>query len=145
MGGPTDIERERGVRIAHWLRSGMTPPRQTVELTKAAVARLTNISPSSIGYYVNGCYDINEDRMKYPSEEHLRRLADKLRIDFSDGLAARYWTPNTPRSVYEISCVLQAGQIVRIACNGTLIRVTDNILRRLQIEAELEEGALLNE
>jgi len=95
---PTPQERERGRRIAAWIRSGMGPPHTPVELKQIDVARLSGLSPSAITSYLRGCYDRRENRIKLPTEDTIRRLAAGLGIDPARGIAARYWGEYSTRS-----------------------------------------------
>lgn len=91
-GPPSDLERERGRRVAAWIQGGMKSPLLPVELNNRDVAKLTGLSPSMIGYYVNDCYDSSEDRMKFPSDDSLEKIAKALRLSSEEGRQYRYWS-----------------------------------------------------
>lgn len=135
-GSPTELERERGRRVATWIRLGISPPKTPIDLNNADVARLTGLSQSAVGYYLNDCYDNSEDRIRLPTDETLRKLADGLHLNYDEGIAARYWLPETKPK--EESTLLSPGLLVRLSPNGKNIRLTDNLLRRIEFEAELE-------
>lgn len=93
------------------------PPHQPIELSNRDVARMTGLSPSSVGNYINDSYDPNEDRMKFPSEEAIEKLAKALRLDYREGLRARFWrdadhpvpdSPIKPESDARIPAALRA-------------------------------------
>ena len=94
-GGPTEIDKERGRRIGDWLRGGMMPPHQIIELKKSDVAKIIGMSSSMVGYYVADCYDATEDRMKFPSPEAIAKIAQKLNISEKEGMSARFWKPRS--------------------------------------------------
>lgn len=92
--GPiSDLDRERGKRVAAWIRSGMMPPHQTVEINNSELAKLLSMWPSAVGVFLNDCFDKTENRMKFPKPETIQKIAEKLDIDEQEGVAARYWFP----------------------------------------------------
>ena len=97
VGPISEVDRERGRRIAAWIRSGMDTPHQPIQFSKADVARLTGLSNSIIGYYLNDCYDNLADRMRFPKDENIQKIATALKLNYEEGLSAKNWTPKPTR------------------------------------------------
>lgn len=97
--GPIDeLEKERGRRVATWIRSGMMPPHQIVELSNRDVAKLIGKWPSAVGVWLNDCFDNHSQRMSFPAVETIRIIAEKLRLDADEGIGARYWVADAPKN-----------------------------------------------
>ncbi len=93
VGPPSEIDKERGRRVTAWIRAGITPPAMPFELKNADIARMTKISPSTVQYLMNDCYEPTEDRMKLPTDETLEKLANGLKLSLTEGMKARNYVP----------------------------------------------------
>lgn len=146
IGPISEQDRERGRRVAAWIRKGMTRPHRDVEIKNPDLAELIGKGVSTVGYYLNECYDRSKDRMIFPTVDTIRVIAEKLRLDPDEGIKARYWVSEIPSSKAHFGIHEQLPQAGGIVDENT-IKLFAIIFERFQrhayegkiSEAELEK------
>lgn len=142
---PTPLQIYRGRLVGEWFRSAIETHRRRTGLpvTNADAARLVGVAPSLMGVYLNDCYDNSAARIKLPGDDVLERASEKLSAPYLDAVARRYalldryGSDPTPAG----TVVVHPGDVLTLyRPDGKKVTLTPEVIKRLGLEAELQEG-----